>query len=162
MRPRRTFTHSATCAVHGTSPRIRDLSSSSPNPPLHYLSPLDFEAQPLSSSPDLLGNSLPQGDRKLYKTRSPDVTLQNLHAPFCHLLPVLVCYIDGCVELSCVLRLSCIVLHLPCLCESPFVTFSFSHPNTQLQLQDLLGLSLPPKLPCRTSREYRGVLKYLS
>ncbi len=52
-------------------------------------------------------------------------------------VPVLVCYIGECVELSCVLSLTCVVLHLPCLCESSFVTFSFSQPNTQLQLQEL-------------------------
>ena len=46
-------------------------------------------------------------------------------------------YIGEYVELSCVLSLPCIVLHLPCLCESSFVAFSFSHPNTQLQLQQL-------------------------
>jgi hypothetical protein len=46
-------------------------------------------------------------------------------------------YIGEYVELSCVLSLPCIVLHLPCLCESSFVAFSFSQPNTQLQLQQL-------------------------
>ena len=105
MRPRRTFTRTATCAVHGTSPRIQDLSSSSPNPPLHYLSPLSFEAQPLSSAPDLLGKFLLQGDRNLYKTRSPDATLQNRHVPFRHLLPSLTL----CRQFA----LHCLVLSLP-------------------------------------------------
>ena len=176
MRPRRTFTRSATCAalhlVFGTFlhplPTLRCTTS-----------PLAFEAQPLSSSPDLLGSFLPQG-RKLYKTRAPDATLQNLHAPFRRVLPsltlcrhfvlhclvlslpvrslllectlpcpgycaclvlssmsdqtmfppclcflgspwnvlvlVLVYYLGEFVELSCVMRLPCIVVHLPCLC----------------------------------------------
>ena len=68
FRPRRTFTRSATCAalhlVFGTFlhplPTLRCTTS-----------PLAFEAQPLSSSPDLLGNFLAQGDRKLSKTSSP-------------------------------------------------------------------------------------------
>ena len=38
-------------------------------------------------------------------------------------------YIGEYVELSVVLSLPCIVLHLPCLCESSFVAFSFSHPT---------------------------------
>jgi hypothetical protein len=168
---RRTFTRSATC----TALHLVFWTLLPPLPTLHCTtSPLDFEAQPLSSSPDLLGNFLAQGDRKLSKTRSTDAILHNLHAPFRHLLfsltlcrqfalhclvlslpvrslllecglpcpcnvlvPVLVCYIGECVELSCVLSLSWIVFHLPCLCESSFVVFSFSHPNTQLQLQQL-------------------------
>jgi hypothetical protein len=53
-----------------------------------------------------------------------------VHGSPCNVLvTVLACYLGDCVELSCVLRLSCIVLHLPCLCESSFVAFSFSHPT---------------------------------
>jgi hypothetical protein len=133
---RHTFTRSATCTV-------LHLVFWTLLPPLPTLrcttSPLDFEAQPLSSSPDLLGNFLTQGDRKLSKTRSPDSILHNLHDPFRHLLfSLTLCrQFAECVELSCVLSLPCIVLQLPCLCESSFVSFSFSHPNTQLQLQQL-------------------------
>jgi hypothetical protein len=52
-----------------------------------------------------------------------------LGSPCNVLVPVLACYLGECVELSCVLRLPCTVLHLPCLCESSFVAFSFSHPT---------------------------------
>jgi hypothetical protein len=83
LRPRRTFTRSATCAAH----HLVFGTFLHPLPTLCCTtSPLAFEAQPLSSSPDLLGNFLPQGYRKLYKTRAPDATIQNLHAPFRHLL----------------------------------------------------------------------------
>ena len=163
---RRTFTRSATyTALHLVFWTLL--------PPLPTLScttsPLDFEAQPLSSSPDLLGNFLAQGDRKLSKTRSTDAILHNLHAPFRHLLfsltlcrqfalhclvlplpvrslllecglpcpcnvlvPVLVCYIGECVELSCVLSLPCIVLS-----PSLFLTPT---PNSNSNNSPLFGL----------------------
>jgi len=198
---RRTFTRSATStALHLVFWTLL--------PPLPTLScttsPLDFEAQPLSSSPDLLGNFLTQGDRKLSKTRSTDAILHNLHAPFRHLLfsltlcrqfalhclvlslpvrslllecglpcpcnvlvPVLVCYIGECVELSCVLSLSCIVL-LPSLfltptpdsnsnnspylgsSNSPFLGSSNSYTQLQLQQLPLFGLV---KLPLFWARQ---------
>ena len=163
---RRTFTRSATyTALHLVFWTLL--------PPLPTLrcttSPLDFESQPLSSSPDLLGNFLAQGDRKLSKTRSTDAILHNLHAPFRHLLfsltlcrqfalhclvlslpvrslllecglpcpcnvlvPVLVCYIGECVELSCVLSLPCIVLS-----PSLFLTPT---PNSNSNNSPLFGL----------------------
>jgi hypothetical protein len=92
-----------------------------PLPTLHCTtSPLDFEAQPLSSSPDLLGNFLAQGDRKLSKTHYPDAILHNLHAPFRHLLVSLtLCrqFALHCLVLPfpvCSLLLEC---GLPCPCN---------------------------------------------
>jgi hypothetical protein len=113
---RRTFTRSATyTALHLVFWTLL--------PPLPTLrcttSPLDFESQPLSSSPDLLGNFLAQGDRKLSKTRSTDAILHNLHAPFRHLLfSLTLCrqFALHCLVLSLPVRSLLLECGLPCPC----------------------------------------------